>query len=145
MAGYVYLAIFAVRRVTLRCGCHNTPLSTSDPATLPPFTLLLLVLDTRFTAAARVHTLRRRKRDAEACEDVITKLSILPKPGPARHRTYKPKFGRSICITQSCLELFPPGDSFLGSFFPNVFLPCFSPNSICPHFTVDVIFKDDSI
>lgn len=61
----------------LRFGCHSNPLPDSDPATLPPFSLLLLVLADRFTAAARAHTLRMRKREAEDCDDVMTNPSIL--------------------------------------------------------------------
>jgi hypothetical protein len=82
-----YLATLADRRVMLRFGCHTNPLNATDPATLPPFALLLLVLATRFTAAARAQTLRRRKRAADDREDLITRPSIFRNPGAARRTT----------------------------------------------------------
>ena len=71
----------------LRFGCHTNPFGATDPATLPPFALVLLVLATRFTAAARAQTLRRRKRAAEDREDFITRPSIFPNPGAARRKS----------------------------------------------------------
>jgi hypothetical protein len=84
----------------LRLGCHNKPLRATDPATLPPFDLLLLVLATRFTAAARAHTLRTRKREADDREDFITRPSISPNPGPARPTSYAVIRG-PMCTAQS--------------------------------------------
>ena len=91
-----YLATVAARRVTLRFGCHNRPLTATAPATLPPFALLLLVLDTRFTAAARAQALRTRRREADDREDFITRSSIFAHPGPARCTSYAVT-GGSMC------------------------------------------------
>ena len=98
-----YLATLAVRRVTLRFGCHDTPHTDADPATLLPFVRLLLVLATRFTAAARAQTLRRRKRAADVREDFLTRPSIFRNPGPARRTNYAVT-GRCMCTVQFWFE-----------------------------------------
>lgn len=125
----------------LRLGCHDNPLTARDPATLPPFALLLLVLATRFTEAARAQTLRRRKRVADDCDDVITKPSIFSNLGPTRRTNYLVSEEHS----SDCKLFFSSSLYFFYvAFFAMTFFLILR-NSICPHFKEDVIFNDDSI